>query len=242
MRVPKAFHDDLPPEPPQLEGSSSPEPTRLEKQTPPVEEATSSVQTAPNAFGVYRAYETSLPSFVPSELNLDNSTASPSNLLKSQIGRSTDVPVVVPSPFATRSTELLMGWFYNSSNVKSFATLNSLVSDVILDPNFKPSDFTGFSAAKQAKALDDFKVSHPRLVLCPEDGWIETSVPIHLPPPKRGNAWPAEENTPIYNVNGLFYRKPLEVIKAALQEKAAERFHLTPFKEYWIPSTGEPPE
>jgi len=134
-----------------------------------------------------------------------------------------------------------MSWFYGTSKVKSFGMLNTLVQNVILDPDFKPEDCVGFSAEKEARTLDNFKTSNPRSVLCPDDGWIETSVPVRLPPPKHGS-WVSEDEAPIYNVHGLFYRRPLEVIKAALLEKSAERFHFTPFKEYWKPSEDAQPE
>ncbi|KAF9551881.1 hypothetical protein CPC08DRAFT_738285 [Agrocybe pediades] len=128
-----------------------------------------------------------------------------------------------------------------ANKVISFGTLNSLVQDVILDPDFNPQDLRGFDAAAQAKLLDAFPTPHPRSVLSPDDGWTETTVPIRLPPPKHGS-WGKEEDAPVYNVPGLFYRKPLEVIKAGLQEKAAERFHITPFEEYWKPSENAVPE
>jgi len=41
---------------------------------------------------------------------------------------------------------------------------------------------------------------------------------------------------------GLLYRKPLEVLKAAFKESAAEQCHLSPFEEYWKPTPESPPE
>ena len=52
----------------------------------------------------------------------------------------------------------------------------------------------------------------------------------------------SEEDTPVFNVPGLLYHKPLEVIKAAFQEPAAEQLHLSPFEEYWKPVPDSPPE
>jgi hypothetical protein len=43
-------------------------------------------------------------------------------------------------------------------------------------------------------------------------------------------------------VQGLFYQNPLDVIKAAFLETAAEDFHITPFKEYWQPHPNLPRE
>jgi len=40
----------------------------------------------------------------------------------------------------------------------------------------------------------------------------------------------------------VYYRKILDVVKAALSEPAAEKFHTFPFKEFWRPGSSEPEE
>jgi hypothetical protein len=59
-----------------------------------------------------------------------------------------------------------------------------------------------------------------------EDGWLETSVKISLP--ADGVKHHSEADTPQFAIPGLFNRQPLEVLKAAFQEDAAEHFHLFP--------------
>ncbi|KAF4615743.1 hypothetical protein D9613_012409 [Agrocybe pediades] len=199
-------------------------------------------QTKPNRFGVYRVYKHGRPSLMPNESRTLNSRA----LIKSQLPAGGAMQALsdvnsATSPFRNKSIELLMSWHYSSSRIKSFGTLNSLVQDVILNPEFNAADLNGFDAAKQASILDNFTPPHPRSVLSPDDGWIESYVPIRLPPPGRGE-WGQEADAPVYNVKGFFYRKPLEVIKAALQEEAAARFNFTPFEEYWKPSADATPE
>jgi hypothetical protein len=70
--------------------------------------------------------------------------------------------------------------------------------------------------------------------------WCEATVPISLP--CDGHSFRTEADAPVYNVEGLLYRKPLEVIKAALTEYAAEQFHTSPFQEFWQPSPDAAPE
>lgn len=134
--------------------------------------------------------------------------------------------------------------------MKSLGTLNNLVHQVLLAPDFNTNDLTGFDAAKEAKRLDDFKFdpsapdegssrsssSSKQL----NDGWIETSVPISLP--GDGVSHLSDAAAPVFHVKGFLYRKPLEVLKAAYQEAPAAEFHIFPFEEYWKTSPESPPE
>ena len=52
----------------------------------------------------------------------------------------------------------------------------------------------------------------------------------------------SEEDALRFVVNKIWYHRPLEVIKKAFTEPAAEKFHTTPFKEYWKPSNDKPEE
>lgn len=142
----------------------------------------------------------------------------------------------------------LMQWFHDPSSSKSHATLNNLVHRVLLAPDFNANDLVGFDAAKEAKRLDDFNPLAPEEGTSAStsgskhlnDGWIETSVPISLP--GDGISHSSDATAPVFHVKGLFYRKPLEVLKVAYQEPSANQFHLAPFEEYWKPSPDSPPE
>jgi hypothetical protein len=73
-----------------------------------------------------------------------------------------------------------------------------------------------------------------------KDGWIQGSISIRLPCDKVQHC--SEDDSPVYNVDGLLYWKPIEVIKAAYQEKRATQYHISLFEEYWKPSSDSPPE
>ena len=57
-----------------------------------------------------------------------------------------------------------------------------------------------------------------------------------------GHRFASEEDASQFVVDGIWYWQPLEVIKRVFSEPAAEKFHTTPFKEYWKPSKDEPEE
>ena len=93
-------------------------------------------------------------------------------------------------------------------------------------PDFDKTDLEGFRAAKELDRLDSYQ-GGLQAAFSKSDGWKETSVKIHLP--ADGVAHPSEASAPEFEIPGLFYRKPLEVIKSALREVSAEKFHITPF-------------
>jgi hypothetical protein len=132
-----------------------------------------------------------------------------------------------------------MNWFYNGSNMKSLGELDRLVDEVILAPDFKAEDFQGFRAAQEATRLDEWE-DDPSSKFSAQDGWIETSVNIAVPAERIKHL--SEADAPQYPVPGLFYRRPLEVLKAAFCEPASEYFHITPFKSYWMPGPNTEPE
>lgn len=211
---------------------------------------TNGYKTGSNEYGVYRVYKSGRPSYVPPECPIESLADSPNFHHPSEITPPAPTPQKDPndpSPFPNMSTKLLMEWHYNGTSTKSFSDLNSLVNNVFKSGQFSVDDFDNFDAARTAKLLDEYKPPSifespdPRSYLKPEDGWIETSVPIRLPPPERG-LYGSEVDAPVYNVPGLFYRKPLEVIKAAFEEPAAKTFHIEPYEEYWQPSPDTPPE
>ncbi|KAF8816480.1 hypothetical protein BYT27DRAFT_7077235, partial [Phlegmacium glaucopus] len=65
---------------------------------------------------------------------------------------------------------------------------------------------------------------------------------VSIPVPCDGVKFKSEEDAPRFVVDGIWFRRPLEVIKRAFSEPAAEKFHITPFREYWKPSEDEPEE
>lgn len=124
-----------------------------------------------------------------------------------------------------------MTWFYGSSNTKSMTELNSLVKEVILAPDFKAEDFVGFSAQKEHATMDAYKETSQGdpLLSAFDDTWIKATIEISLP--CDGAKHPSEAKAPKFSV-GVYYRKLLDVIKAAFSEPAAEKFHTFSFKEF----------
>jgi hypothetical protein len=119
-----------------------------------------------------------------------------------------------------------MSWFNSGSNLKSLGELDRLVN-VVLSDDFKKEDLVGFSAKRESERLDNYD-NDPTSRLLADDGWIETSVSISVPAEHVRHA--SETDAPRFEVPGLFYRRPLEVLKAALQEESSAEFHLFPHR------------
>jgi len=270
IRLPLRYRDELPPNPPivsvpkelveyddepvQSMGHATPE-------SIPIHEATQFC-TETNTFGIYRKYAFGPPTINPDESFTLSSVSDSVSIAQdpdssksswwSSFGSSTLEPVGNSNnfaPFLNHSTFLLMSWYYNGSSTKSYAEVDKLIHNVIRHEDFKASDFgASFSTAREAERMDKdqpskssakSEKSHP-LPFKPEDGWIQASVSI--PVPCDGFIFKSEQDAPRFVVNGIWYRKPLEVIKLAFSEPAVEKFHITPFKEYWKPSKDEPEE
>ena len=265
IRLPKRYHDELPPPPAHIP-INSPEPDMDEEEQIPasstnvhsLETHTGSsyaYRTEPDSYGVIREYSQGIPSITPDEhysianvsespyLALDPSenfqprTASPLQSFCSAATSTTSTTQTPFAPFRNVSNFRIMSWFYSSSGVKSLSELNSLVKDVLLAPDFKTEDLVGFDAKKEHRIMDSYQeVSTNGLTF--DDSWTKGLVKIPLP--CDGIKQP-EAEAPTFVVE-VYYRKLLDVIKAALAEPSAERFHAFPFKAFWQPSLDEPEE
>jgi hypothetical protein len=227
--------------------------------------------TETNSFGVYRKYSLGPPTITPDEsftlssisdsLSIAHDPADSRSKASWWSSFGPSCPEAVEkaivekpaenyyAPFLNPSTFRLMSWYYNGSSTKSYANVDKLIHDVIRHEDFKASDFgASFSTAREAGRMDKNQPSKSSVELeksgslpfKPEDGWIQASVSI--PVPCDGFNFKSEEDAPRFVVDGIWYRQPLEVIKLAFSEPAAENFHITPFKEYWKPSKDEPEE
>ncbi|KAF8156740.1 hypothetical protein B0H34DRAFT_657986 [Crassisporium funariophilum] len=145
------------------------------------------------------------------------------------------------APFKNFSRFLLMSWFYNSSNTKSIGELQTLVKDVLLHDDFKINELEAFNATNKHALMDAHQESAgtsesgERLGFL-DDTWIKGTVNIFLPCDKVRHE--SEDAAPQFPVD-VYYRKPLDVIRAALSEPDAERFHTFPFKAFWKPSEDD---
>ena len=144
------------------------------------------------------------------------------------------------SPFPNPSTYLLMDWFYSESNSKTLAELDRLVKTVILDKDFNQEHLKGFNASREAQRLDGIRGTElgETMFKC-DDGWNQASIKISVPFEHVQNK--SESEAPKLKIDSLFYRRLLEVIKAALSDTNTEYFNFYPHKTYWQPdATGTP--
>ena len=118
------------------------------------------------------------------------------------------------APFKNATTFLLSHWQNTGQDSKSDPEIDGLVA-LLLDPRFNIKDLEGFRAQQERQRVDDFTEAPfgTNALFSPDDGWIESTVTLQLP----CKGWKIrEELAPSFNVNGVFFRKPLKVIKAAL--------------------------
>ena len=118
------------------------------------------------------------------------------------------------APFENATTFLLSHWQNTGQDSKSDPEIDGLVA-LLLDPRFNIKDLEGFRAQRERQRVDDFTEAPfgTNALFSPDDGWIESTVTLQLP----CKGWKIrEELAPSFNVNGVFFRKPLKVIKAAL--------------------------
>jgi hypothetical protein len=243
-RLPARYRDEPPPAPPivlpeQLE--DVPISCNSQESFQDNIEDTPPYITKSNSYGVFRSYPSGRPSFTPDELftlnGVSDSPNFPPDAHASQARpwwSSLSFTKDFFAPFRNASIFRILNWHYNGSNLKSLSQLNTLVEDVILQPDFKQEDFVGFSASREAERLDNY-AENPESPFSPKDGWIETSVSISVPADNVKH--PSVDAAPKYEVSGLFYRPLVETIKSSFQEPSAEHFNLFPFEEYWVRET-----
>ncbi|THU93782.1 hypothetical protein K435DRAFT_669587 [Dendrothele bispora CBS 962.96] len=221
------------PLPPSPEKVSPPSPEQLKDPSPEPENIPEFVyfNTEPNEFGIYRSYP-KLPKKLPDEeIPLDEvcegpgfPSTQPSEPL-SVFGTTSRTLSNTFAPFLNATVFRLMSWFYNGRESKSMADLDELVKDVLQAEDFKKEDLDGFSSRNVSRDMDEWL--GPEFHLPAEDGWVEGSVEIPLP---AEGVKCSESEAPRLTVDGIFYRKPLEVIKSVFQSERSQNFHYVPFK------------
>ncbi|KAG1868437.1 hypothetical protein F4604DRAFT_2020743 [Suillus subluteus] len=107
-------------------------------------------------------------------------------------------------------------------------------------PSYDPENTSSFNDG--VILADDFEHEDLRdsKLFSTSDKWHEASVNIKLPAEKHRYA--SEADAPDCAVDGLYYRKPLEVIRSAYEEVTSKSFHNVPYKLFWQPDEGEFPE
>ena len=145
------------------------------------------------------------------------------------------------SPVLNASTFRLMNWYHKTSSLL-LTSLDNLVDNVILAPDFQQSHFKGFRASCEAQCVDDRArgggnsddTSSP--FQC-SDGWKEAEVSIPLPLP--GKRYTSEQHAPCMTLH-VAHWKLTEVIRSAYEDPSATEFHWKGFKQMWKPSPDKP--
>ncbi|KIL55572.1 hypothetical protein M378DRAFT_90703 [Amanita muscaria Koide BX008] len=214
---------------------------------------TSVFDTKPNTYGIFRRYLYGRPSIFPtmptiSEVlncpnfeQIDNSEKPP---WWSVFGSSLkSVTKTIFGPFKNASTLLLLNWMHSGTNSKSNPEVDRLIHEVLRAPGFNIDDLTNFNAARECDRLDkyvDSGINPKDYLFQAQDGWIEGTAAIPLP--CEGRKQKSEADAPKFEVKGILYRRPVEIIKAALNDPSIATYHWIPFKEFWRPSESSPPE
>ena len=134
-----------------------------------------------------------------------------------------------------------MNWFYSGSNMKTLAELDRLVQEVLLKPDFIREDLASFRAVRESQRMDVIKdKSLADSLFQASDGWYK--VAINIPVPFECVRHDSMLDVPIFRVESLIFRRPMEVVKAALQDALPQQFHLQPFKMYWQCNEEDPEE
>ena len=257
-RLPRRFQDELPPSAPHIpaptialpEEPLPPPPDEPHMDTTVSTPAFRIFKTRSNSYGIYRLYLGGRPSWFPktrSTAEMYNSPAfealqtTPKRPWWAVFGKSLKaVAENLYAPFKNATTYLFMHWADTGANSKSATELDRLAR-LLQDPRFNPKDLQGFRADYEAKRLDTYINSSldTKALFKTCDGWISGSVA--LPLPCEGRKQKLEE-APCFPVNGVFYRKPLDVLRSALHGPAEEHLNLFPFQEYWKSSDDAEPE
>ncbi|KAF8998814.1 hypothetical protein BDQ17DRAFT_1428189 [Cyathus striatus] len=189
IRLPKCFQDILPAPPPTVITLEADHHSPSQSQSPslsPPHDLTLEYKSEPNSFGIYRVYSSEPPSFTPDDNfeiinvsdspNFTNSIQDSGATWGSPFGvnpaDSASLISIAKHLFTNISVLRLMSWFYDGVT-KTADSLNKLVYEVLLAPDFKLDDLDGFDASKEARKLDNFAPL--------QDGWNKTSLTIPLP-------------------------------------------------------------
>jgi hypothetical protein len=190
------------------------------------------LQTTTNCFGLLREYPYR-PSYDPDFL------VSPEELSDRAVVKNTvskqhteQVSFSPPWPFENMSTYLLMEWVNTGSSKKSNAEVDRLVKEVIGAKEFRVDDLRGFNIQRENKRIDTCSSRH--MPPFGHDGWFETDVAISIPTGVRD----PNGKGATFSIPGFHHRSLLAVMKSALHETMARRFHFSPFRRLWRNPSG----
>jgi hypothetical protein len=225
-RMPERYVDVLP------EGPVPVPPTPVPAQAPIIRRVILHVRdilrTGLNRFGVFREYP-HRPSYDP------DSFVSPDDLSISHKPTPPEQFPIPPNndnhpppwPFTNMTVYRFMEWMTTGSNQKSHGEVDRLAKDVIGAPDFKAEDLAGFSAHREIKRFDSSEPSGNKAPFL-GDNWKESSVPISIPTGLRDPSGQGQD----FVIPELHHRSLVGVMKAALADISARKFHFSPFKRF----------
>ena len=214
---PKRYRPDPLPEPPrpavQLDNVGAPSQRILPRITLIVRDT---FKTVLNSFGIWREYW-HRPSYDP------DAFVSVADLTRPHSSsHSVESPDLLPDRgYRNKSVSLLMNWQNDGDTTKSDGSVNKLVNEVLLHPDFQMSDLKGFSVRRENGIADKADTKSTLLT-----SFSEASVDIEVPSGDK-NVPPAK-----FSVTGLHYRPLLSVIRSAFADPLAAKFHLSPYKMF----------
>ncbi|TFK61080.1 hypothetical protein BDN72DRAFT_805276 [Pluteus cervinus] len=126
-----------------------------------------------------------------------------------------------------------MSWFYSGDTLGSETSMNHLVHNVLLHPDFKLDELQGFSAHQENGRVEK-AAKLPENITASQVTFCEATVEIDVP---SGSASVPSQK---FLVPGLLYRKLTSVIQAAFADPLASHYHYSPFELHHIcPITGK---
>jgi hypothetical protein len=232
-RLPRRFEDEQPEAPapvPLLTPELTPEP--VPAITPPTS-LLDNIRTGLNRFRLFREYPYR-PSYDP------DSRVAPEDLADCPASDPPDVTGInvpthdPPWPFANMSIYRFMEWLTTGSTQKSIAEADRIANEVIGAPDFKAEDLANFRTRKQYQRLDLSELPSSDNPFS-SDTWTESTVHISVPIADPSLAGFSKT----FAVPGLHHRSLIGVMKSALRDVTARKFHFSPFKRFWKTSSGE---
>ena len=217
--------------------------------------------TEVNAYGLYREY-TTRPQHDPEEektledfldpLAFPNAVPSTASSIPSAFQNHTmssdshmpSLPQTAPkppsaSPLASLfpcnnvSEVRLLQWQYTHSTTSNIS-VNDLVRNVFQADDFSMSHFPpGFTIEGARARFEEGLGENTNSAFSAKDGWIKTSVKLHVP--KEGRRWASEADAPMFEVPNVLVRSLLDVFVAAYESSVAAAYHWLPHKTFLRP-------
>src|SRR6266403_1696630 len=206
-----------------------------------------SVTTKADCFGVYRVYARK-PLCDPLRLAhtvdptaSDSATNAISNYKPVTGPPSSDIQsVLYYHPFSNLLAAAMMVTHHSGTPVQSLQKTTQIAHILgTLGSDLDASDLGNFNATVENKSIDSYLSTTSGAMFHCEDGWLNSSIQIHLPLDKKKML---ETDATQFEVRGIYHRDIIDVISSVYQSDVVQSFNLILFKEFWTPSEGTPPE